>query len=259
MCLAWATPLVPASFTILDCGVGRKMAKNYEVFINLQKGMPLFICSWLITNVNLVSITTLHPFLTSRESIFPVWFTSNQQACLSNPATCTTNLFVLHGMVFTNIQLNDFAGMLAHFLERLEIEGDDIEEHKWIMMRIMNLGAVLEYGRASGIIHLSGGLGMRESSSLGGVGLRVVVKNPTTIIKDKDTKMDIGSNDNSKLFGRIQTSPATSEADKASGSYANKYPASFKLAALITFTILSYILKNPTRRPTPFSKSTLNS
>ena len=53
-------------------------------------------------------------------------------------------------------------------------------------MRIVNLGAVLEYGRASGIIHLSGSLGMRESSSLGGAGVRVVAKKLMTIIKDED-------------------------------------------------------------------------
>ena len=125
-------------------------------------------------------------------------------------------------------------------------------------MRIVNLGAVLEYGRASGVIHPSGSLGTRERSSLGGAGVRVVAKKLMTIIKDEDAKMDIDGNSYSKLLGRIQTSPATSEAGEASGSYANKYPASFKLAALITFAMLSYILKNPTRRPTPFSKSTLN-
>ena len=126
------------------------------------------------------------------------------------------------------------------------MEGDNIEEREWIMLGIVNLGAVLEYGRASSVIRRSGGLGTRESSNLGGAGVRVVVKKSTTIIEDEDTKMDIDSNDNSKLSGRIQTSPATSEVDEASGSYANEYPALFKLAAQITFAMLSYVLKNPT-------------
>ena len=53
-------------------------------------------------------------------------------------------------------------------------------------MRIVNLGAVLEYGRALGVIHPSGSLGTRESSSLGGAGVRVVAKKLMTIIKDED-------------------------------------------------------------------------
>ena len=54
--------------------------------------------------------------------------------------------------------------------------------------------------------------------------------------------MDINGNNDSKISGRFQTSPTTSEADEASGSYANEYPASFKLVAQITFAMLSYIV-----------------
>jgi protein SMG6 len=39
---------------------------------------------------------------------------------------------------------------LAPFLERLEIE--DVEEREWIMMEIINLCAVLEYGKPVSII-----------------------------------------------------------------------------------------------------------
>ena len=96
---------------------------------------------------------TLHPFLTLRESILPIWSTINQQTQLLDPSTCATDLFVLlHGMLFTNIQLDDFMGMLACYLERLEMEGDSVEEHEWMMMGVINLGAILEYGRASGVI-----------------------------------------------------------------------------------------------------------
>jgi hypothetical protein len=37
-------------------------------------------------------------------------------------------------MLFTSIQLDDFTGTLARFLERLEMEGEGVEERKWIMM-----------------------------------------------------------------------------------------------------------------------------
>lgn len=61
-------------------------------------------------------------------------------------------MLLLHGMLFTNIQLKNFTGMLTHFLKRLKMECDNIKEREWIMMGIINLGAMLEYGRASGII-----------------------------------------------------------------------------------------------------------
>ena len=41
----------------------------------------------------------------------------------------------LHGMLFTNIQFDDFSLTLARFLECIEIEG--AEEHEWIMMAVM--------------------------------------------------------------------------------------------------------------------------
>jgi protein SMG6 len=62
-----------------------------------------------------------------------------------------SDLFIyLHGMLFTNIELDHFKDTLARFLERLEIE--DVEEREWIMMGIINICAVLEYGKPAGII-----------------------------------------------------------------------------------------------------------
>jgi protein SMG6 len=53
-------------------------------------------------------------------------------------------LFVLlHGNLFTDIQLDDFAPTLSRFLECLEIEG--AEECEWIMMAVTNIGAIMEY------------------------------------------------------------------------------------------------------------------
>ena len=66
-----------------------------------------------------------HPFLKSLESI---WSLTAKQNRLSNPSTCATDLFVsLHGMLFTHIQLDDFTGTLACFVERLEMEGEGVE------------------------------------------------------------------------------------------------------------------------------------
>ena len=55
---------------------------------------------------------TLHSFSTSRESILP-WSSGAQQSSLLNPSTRAADLFVLlQGMLFANIQLDDFTGRL---------------------------------------------------------------------------------------------------------------------------------------------------
>ena len=64
----------------------------------------------------------------------------------------------------------------------------------------------------------------------------MVVKKPTAGVEDKETKVDI-DRDDSKLSRRIQTSPVTSEADEAVGSY--EYPASFKLVSQILHRMMT--------------------
>jgi hypothetical protein len=49
---------------------------------------------------------------------------------------------LLHGMLFTNIRLDDFSPTLARFLERTKVEG--AEECKWIVVAVVNVGAILE-------------------------------------------------------------------------------------------------------------------
>ena len=102
-------------------------------------------------------MTTLHPFPTSRESILPIW-SLQAQARRSTPDAHTSELFVLlHGMIFTNIQLDDFLPMLARFMGRLRLE--EPEERDWIMMAIVNITSVLEYGRPTGVLRSIGGIG----------------------------------------------------------------------------------------------------
>ena len=207
------------------------------------------------------SLTTLHPFSTSRESALPIWSTTAQRSHLSNPSTRAADLFVLlHGMLFTNIQLDDFPGTLARFLERLGMEGKGIEEREWVMMGIVNLGAVLEYGRASSVVRRAGGFGgVKDGTNVGGgSGVKVMVKRATTIAEDEETKMDTDDSADLKPVAAVQASPATSEGDEAVSAVVNEYPTPFKLAAQLTFAMLSHVLKNPTRKTSPFARSTLN-
>ncbi|KAG2740713.1 hypothetical protein P692DRAFT_20881155 [Suillus brevipes Sb2] len=68
-------------------------------------------------------------------------------------------------MLFTNIQLNDFLLTLARSLELIEIEG--AKECEWIMMAVVNIGGVLEYGRPSSVLHKIGGVGARDTGAGG--------------------------------------------------------------------------------------------
>ena len=66
---------------------------------------------------------TLHPFTTSRESILPLW-SLPAQARRQMPDARVTELFVLlHGMIFTNIELDNFQNALERFEEKLQLEG----------------------------------------------------------------------------------------------------------------------------------------
>ena len=84
------------------------------------------------------------------------------------------------------------------------------------------------------------------------------MKKPSAIVEDDDTKMDINGVDDSQPLGRIQTSPTTSEADEAAGSYTNECPTLFRLVAHLAFSMLSHVLKSPMQKPSLFAKLTLN-
>ena len=61
------------------------------------------------------------------------------------PNARAPELFVfLHGVLFTDIQLDNFSATLACLLERLNIE--EPEGREWTMMAAVNIRALLEYG-----------------------------------------------------------------------------------------------------------------
>ena len=87
---------------------------------------------------------TTHPFETASESVLPLW-SQSAQAQRSAPNARALELFVfLHGMLFTNIQLDDFSATLARLLECLDIE--EPEGREWTIMAAVHIGELLEYG-----------------------------------------------------------------------------------------------------------------
>lgn len=68
-------------------------------------------------------MVAFHPFSTARESVLAMW-SPTAQARRQAPDARLSELFVcLHGMLFTNIQLDDFKLVLERFREKLEIGG----------------------------------------------------------------------------------------------------------------------------------------
>lgn len=65
----------------------------------------------------------VHPFTTSRETVLQMWSTSAQARRQAPDAGLTDLFLLLQGMIFTNIQLDDFKSVLARFEEKLMLEG----------------------------------------------------------------------------------------------------------------------------------------
>ncbi|KAG6844489.1 hypothetical protein H0H87_006563 [Tephrocybe sp. NHM501043] len=198
------------------------------------------------------SMTTLHPFPTSRESILPIWSVANQKR-RAHPDTPARDLFVLlQGMLFTHIQLDDFTPTLARFVERLSME--DLDEREWIMMAVINVAAIFEYGRPGSVL---GRMGGKDS------GATIIVTKPAAPVILEDEKMDvdvsprISPNPNAS-HPPSQLSPPSSEAE-AEEAPAREYPLSFKYALQLAFAMLSHVLQHPTRTKTRgFARPSLN-
>ncbi|KAG6821141.1 hypothetical protein H0H93_005361 [Arthromyces matolae] len=196
------------------------------------------------------SMTTLHPFLTSRESVLPIWSVTNQTR-RARPDTPARDLFVLlHGMLFTHVQLDDFPPTLARFVERLSME--DLEENDWMMMAVINISAIFEYGRHGSVLGRMGGKDSVVAAAT------VVITKPTM---NDDEKMDVDSSpriSTSHSAASHQHSPPSTEAN-IGHDHGNEPPPSFKYALQFTFSMLSYVLEHPTRTKTHgFVRASLN-
>ena len=231
-------------------------------------------------------MTTLHPFLTSRESILSIW-SHAAQSRRSVPDAKASDLFILlHGMLFTNIQLDDFQPTLARFIERLEIEG--AEERKWIMMGIVKIASIMEYGRPGGVLRNVGCVGSKEvgghrPQAASAIAMRVRAKKVAAGILELKTalggldeeRMDVDEENVHALrplshhllrsMDCVMKSPTLPEA-KAELQTAHEdsngdvipTTSSFQVRITARLPNASSVLRNPTRKPSQHTRSTLN-
>ena len=221
-------------------------------------------------------MVAFHPFSTARESVLGMW-TQPLQARRQAPDASLTELFVLlHGMLFTNIQLDDFKRVLERFQEKLQIggkhfsarrasaslmcaiDGEQVEEREWVMMALVNIGSLLEYGRPTAVLRRVAGI---ETRSTGGPNLSPTLPTGAAAGRIKvlmakrldgdPSKMDVDSED--IVVDKVPAAEAPSPS-----SHEPELPAALRLAMQLTFALLSHTLRHPLRRPSEYATPTLN-
>ncbi|KAF6764811.1 hypothetical protein DFP72DRAFT_985932 [Ephemerocybe angulata] len=212
------------------------------------------------------SMTTLHPFMTSRESILPMWSTAAQTRRAVPDARVPELFVLLHGMLFTNIQLDDFQPTLARFIERLDIEG--AEEKEWIMMAAVNITAILEYGRASSLMRKLGVVGPKDAAGTQqAASVRVMRKKAAAGVPGAvsppggEDMMDV-DDDYRRERDQIMRSPALHQlkpmTPPSPTTELPDCPPALNYAMQLTFAMLSLVLRRPLRQPSAYARSTLN-
>ncbi|EJT96834.1 hypothetical protein DACRYDRAFT_102743 [Dacryopinax primogenitus] len=181
----------------------------------------------------LKSLTSSQPHVTARESVLSLFSVDKQRARAAPDAT-TSELFVLlHGILYTRVQLDDFAPTKARLDERLRIELSDMDtagnvsESEWIMWGVMCLAACAEYGREEGVIKKAEGR------------LRKMDK------EDADEDME-----------DVVDGVAALTADTSQDT--EPFPLTFRLALKFTFDLLAIVLEHPYHLAPPYYTPHLN-
>ncbi|KAG8857607.1 hypothetical protein FRB96_005625 [Tulasnella sp. 330] len=191
------------------------------------------------------SLVATHGCDIARESILPL-FSLSSQGARYQPSSSAPSIFVLlQGQLFTRIQLDDFAPTLARFIERLTLFPTEVAESDWTMMGVLNICAMLEYGKPDGLLRnmcaLAPGLAgpSRPSSSRtprrGDHGAQAEDQmDVDSTMTDADATED--AQDLSATMMALTTDPPSIPAEA---------PYTLQLAFELTFELLSYALRKP--------------
>jgi protein SMG6 len=183
-----------------------------------------------------------HPFETARESVLPLWSPA-AQARRSAPDAHAPDLFIfLHGMLFTNIQLDDFSPTLARLLERLSIE--EPEAREWTMMAAINIGALLEYGRPQGVLRRGDVLGKLDRNPAAGATKVKVARKAHT-----DEKMEVDGDERRRSS---DMDALNAQGPSADATASQEPPFAFKMAQELTFSMLAHALRSTRDGPNSY-------
>ncbi|KAG8931073.1 hypothetical protein FRC01_001890 [Tulasnella sp. 417] len=112
------------------------------------------------------SLVSHHPCDAARESILPLFSVAKQSARYSPSSPAPSIFLLLQGMLFTRIQLDDFHPTVARLKERIQLNPEEVTEAEWTMFAVLNISAILDYGRGEGVLRKVCGW---MSSSAGGL------------------------------------------------------------------------------------------
>lgn len=127
-------------------------------------------------------------------------------------------------------------------------------------MAVVNLGALLEYGKPTAVLRRVSGIGGRDpvpgappSSMTPAASAAAKVKLMAKRSDAEDRKMEVDDEDG----GEIPEHQSPSMAHSSSSS-SSELPMAFTYAMQLTFSMLTIALRKPTHRTSPFARDSLN-
>ena len=195
--------------------------------------------------------------MTTKESILPLFDLALQTKRFDPDAPACELFLLLHGMLFTKIQLDGFTVVLERFLERLEEDahaeeddstsGKQIPETDWLLMASINIAAIMQYGAEDGLLRraFAEEAANRKTQKIPNVDPPPVILQSRDPAGPDDTGLveDMAQLANDKPIGvRV---PSQSLAITASDSSTNF--ATLPQICELSFKMLDFCLRNPLR------------
>lgn len=193
------------------------------------------------------SLTTSHAFGSAKETLLCFLFDGEQQARRIAPDAGALDLFVhLHGIIFTKVQLDDFAAVLARFEVALksELDRDDSEigSATLMMLATANIAALMQYGAEEALLGThqpplsqSSNASVEESTTA----TVATVKEPDTVDEDADLPPSSAPADGTDI-----EQASSAEDEKA-------IPVALQCAMRLTATVLD-LLAITSAAPSPY-------
>lgn len=124
------------------------------------------------------------------------------------------------------------------------VVGAEVEERDWIMMAVINIGAILEYGRPDAVLHRIGSKDSAHSSTASPLMANAGKVKLMMARKADAERMDIDDDARaapSPMLNPAQAAPTMAEADEP------ELPIALQHALQLTFTMLTHTLARPVR------------
>ena len=137
-------------------------------------------------------------------------------------------------------------------------DGEQVEEREWIMMALINISSLLEYGRSTAVLRRVAGI---ETRGIAGPNLSPTLPNGVSAGRIKVLMAKRLDGDNSRMEVDDEDGDEkviAGETLDGSAATAEELPAVLRFAMQLTFVMLSHTLRHPLRRPSQYATQTLN-